>query len=201
MSPRQLLSADLRKRKIVEAATALFARHGFAGTTSAALARACGVSEALIYKLFESKQGLHDAIIEHKLETWLPLEIDPGSGALEDVLTSLAEQVFARVAEDPDFVRLMSYADLQESAFVQRFAEARGVSCVQEIGDHLAKRVAAGELRADLDVYLVAGAFLGQVWHYATGIKVHGRGACYPTADDATAIRTMVAIFVRGLAK
>lgn len=193
-------SADVRRREIVSAAASLFSRRGFAGTTSAALAKACGVSEGLIYKLFASKQSLYDAIIEHKLETWEDMKLEASASTpLEDVLTSLARHVFARVQEDPDFVRLMRYADLQESAFSQRFLEVRATSNLRSLGEHLSARIAAGELRSDIDPHLAGAAFLCQVWNYAIGVKVFGHVACFPPADDADVIRTFVAIFVRGV--
>lgn len=199
MHAKQALTADERRAQIVETATGLFARLGFAGTTSAALARACGVSEALIYKLFGTKEGLYRAMVEHTLQTWHPLSIDPEAETDEDVLTALARQIFARVEEDSDFVRLLYYSELQESAFARQFQEARGQRAMGTLGDWLAERQAAGAVRQDVDPYLVASTFLCNAWHYAVGTKVFNRKAIYPCATDDDVIRTMVAVFVRGL--
>ena len=51
-----------RKAAIVEAALPLFARQGFAATTTKQLALAAGVSEALLYKHFPSKEALYREI-------------------------------------------------------------------------------------------------------------------------------------------
>src|SRR6476660_5120755 len=53
-----------RRRGIVEAAVPLFARKGFAGTTTREIAEAAGVSEALVFKHFATKTALYDAILE-----------------------------------------------------------------------------------------------------------------------------------------
>ncbi|PYM09743.1 MAG: hypothetical protein DME18_17505 [Verrucomicrobia bacterium] len=53
----QRLSAEERREAIVKAALPLFARKGFANTTTRELADAAGVSEALIYKHFPSKES------------------------------------------------------------------------------------------------------------------------------------------------
>ena len=58
----QRLSAEQRREAIVRAALPLFARKGFANTTTRELAEAAGVSEALIYKHFPSKESLYAEI-------------------------------------------------------------------------------------------------------------------------------------------
>jgi len=58
----QRLSAEQRREAIVKAVLPLFARKGFANTTTRELAEAAGVSEALIYKHFPSKESLYGEI-------------------------------------------------------------------------------------------------------------------------------------------
>lgn len=53
------MSAEDRKKAIVRAALPLFARQGYAETTTKDLARAAGVSEPLLYKHFPSKEALY----------------------------------------------------------------------------------------------------------------------------------------------
>ncbi len=53
------LSAEERKAAIVRAALPLFARKGYAETTTKELARAAGVSEPLLYRHFPSKEALY----------------------------------------------------------------------------------------------------------------------------------------------
>src|SRR5919108_5747246 len=58
------LSYDERRQSIVEAVRNVFAEKGFHGTTTRELAQAAGVSEALIYKHFPSKQSLYAAMLD-----------------------------------------------------------------------------------------------------------------------------------------
>src|SRR5438874_13324875 len=58
----QRLTAEQRREAIVRAVLPVFARKGFADTTSRDLAEAAGVSEALIYKHFPSKESLYAEI-------------------------------------------------------------------------------------------------------------------------------------------
>ncbi len=53
------MTAEDRKMAIVKAALPLFARKGFAATTTKDLARAARVSEPLLYKHFPSKEALY----------------------------------------------------------------------------------------------------------------------------------------------
>lgn len=60
---RTRLDSEERRRAIVEAALPLFARKGFAGATTKAIARAAGVSEALVFQHFPSKAALYREIL------------------------------------------------------------------------------------------------------------------------------------------
>src|SRR6516225_1711188 len=57
------LDYEERRRGIVEAAVPLFARKGFAGTTTKEIAEAARVSEALVFKHFPSKAALYEEIV------------------------------------------------------------------------------------------------------------------------------------------
>ena len=57
------LDSDERRKAIVAAAVPLFARKGFAGTTTKELAEVAGISEALLFRHFPSKKNLYDEIL------------------------------------------------------------------------------------------------------------------------------------------
>ena len=67
------LDSDERRKAIVAAAVPLFARKGFAGTTTKELAEAAGISEALLFRHFPSKKHLYGEILR--------LGLRRGSGA------------------------------------------------------------------------------------------------------------------------
>lgn len=67
MSTRRLAHAD-RRSSILEAATTAFAAKGFDGARTLEIAEAAGVSEALLYRHFPSKQALYDAVLERLIE-------------------------------------------------------------------------------------------------------------------------------------
>ncbi|MEM7550187.1 MAG: helix-turn-helix domain-containing protein [Bacteroidota bacterium] len=53
-----------KKESIINAALELFAKEGFKATSTSKVAKAAGVSEGLIFRHFENKEGLLDAILK-----------------------------------------------------------------------------------------------------------------------------------------
>jgi AcrR family transcriptional regulator len=62
--PRRRLSAAERRERILAAAQEVFAQRGYHGSSLDDIAKASGTSKALIYEHFESKQALHEILIE-----------------------------------------------------------------------------------------------------------------------------------------
>ncbi|MCC6428700.1 MAG: TetR/AcrR family transcriptional regulator [Phycisphaerales bacterium] len=58
------LPAAQRKEQLLDRASELFARHGYARATTAELAKAAGVTEPILYRHFDSKRDLFVALIE-----------------------------------------------------------------------------------------------------------------------------------------
>src|SRR5438105_14564616 len=56
------LSAEERRAAIITAVRKVFAEKGFHGTTTRALADAAGVSEALLFKHFPTKEAIFEAM-------------------------------------------------------------------------------------------------------------------------------------------
>ena len=56
------MTGEQRRVAIVKAVLPVFARQGFANTTTRELAEAAGVSEALLYKHFPSKDSIYEEI-------------------------------------------------------------------------------------------------------------------------------------------
>ena len=52
------MKAPERRAQVLRVATRLFARFGYARTTTASLARAAGVTEPVLYRHFPSKRAL-----------------------------------------------------------------------------------------------------------------------------------------------
>jgi AcrR family transcriptional regulator len=81
------LDGDERRKTIVAAAVPLFARKGFAGTTTKELAEVAGISEALLFRHFPSKKHLYGEILR------LGCEGDPALQRLATLEASTATLV------------------------------------------------------------------------------------------------------------
>src|SRR6266436_8692387 len=81
------LDGDERRKTIVSAAVPLFARKGFAGTTTKELAEVAGISEALLFRHFPSKKHLYGEILR------LGCEGDPALERLATLEASTATLV------------------------------------------------------------------------------------------------------------
>lgn len=89
--------------QIIEAANECFARYGYAKTTVADLAREIGFSKAYIYRFFESKQAIGEAICASRLNRIVAATraaIDEGGSAPDSfrrmfkTLTALSVEMF-----------------------------------------------------------------------------------------------------------
>jgi AcrR family transcriptional regulator len=104
---RQLSTAAERREALVEAAADVFAERGFHGTPTTAVARAAGISQAYLFRLFPTKEELYVAAVERCYER------------IGRAMADAAEQ--ARAAGEPPLDRMgLAYAELiAESSLLQ----------------------------------------------------------------------------------
>jgi AcrR family transcriptional regulator len=65
---RRLSTADERREQVLEAAMELFAERGLHGTPTLDIAKAAGISQAYLFRLFPTKTELFVAILERACE-------------------------------------------------------------------------------------------------------------------------------------
>src|SRR5947207_14597282 len=63
------LPATDRRRQLLETALDFFSKKGFDGATTKEIAAAAGVTEAIIFRHFPSKQALYSAVLDLKHES------------------------------------------------------------------------------------------------------------------------------------
>jgi AcrR family transcriptional regulator len=66
--PRKRLGRVERRAAILDAAASAFAAGGYAATSMADIASAAGVSHLIVYRHFESKERLYEAVLERAVE-------------------------------------------------------------------------------------------------------------------------------------
>src|SRR3989440_10222919 len=65
MTPAVRMSAEDRRADVLRVAVAEVAKHGFEGTSTEDVARAAGISQPYLFKMFPTKKTLFLALVEH----------------------------------------------------------------------------------------------------------------------------------------
>lgn len=96
-----------KRRAVVDAATRMFLRHGYAGVSMDAIAREAGVSKQTIYNHHASKEALFGAIVRERCAGLLAsLDIERGEARdVEAVLSSFAHR-YLELVLDPSSLAL-----------------------------------------------------------------------------------------------
>src|SRR5512139_175130 len=116
LSRREELGVESRRR-IVDAAAALMAERGFAGTSIAAVSQRSGLPSGSIYWHFESKEALLGAVVEDGARRWfdaLPRLEDLPTDPAERT-AALIEAIDASLEAHPEFLRLLLLIALERS--------------------------------------------------------------------------------------
>jgi AcrR family transcriptional regulator len=159
------LDVDERRRRLLELGTELFARHGYEELSMARIAREAGISKALLYHYFPSKQAYFAATLEQAAaELAEATEPDPDRPPVEQLARSL--DAFLAWVE----THMGAYDKLIRS--VGAVPEVREL--VERVRDETAERILAGlsnaptpELRAAVRGWLwfMDGAVLDWLEH------------------------------------
>ena len=104
--------ADLQERRraeILDAATAVFSKHGFAAADVQEIADKTGVGKGTVYRYFPSKEELFLAAVDHGMRQ-LKETVDAAATGAEQPLDRIAEGVRAYLTffdEHPEIVELL----------------------------------------------------------------------------------------------
>ncbi|TLD68449.1 TetR/AcrR family transcriptional regulator [Phragmitibacter flavus] len=176
------MSHDERREGILRAALEVFAEKGFHGATTRALAEAAGVSEALLFRHFPSKEDLYGALqtacfaMKNK-EGALEVEaLEAGTASLVTLVHYLTAKMLRRPDKvdvvDQSLHRLLANSYLEDGAFARGFMKqvdagliAKLDECIREgrrVGD-LVKTPVQSRAGAWLVEHLVAMLMLNQM--------------------------------------
>jgi AcrR family transcriptional regulator len=121
-SRRRRLHRPQRRRVIEEAASALFAEHGYAETRLEDIAAAAGVTKQLLYQHFRSKRELHLTLLAQHRDGLLGRLAQGMSqaGPLDERIPRVIDDWFAYVEEHP-YASAMLFRDTTGDPVVQAF--------------------------------------------------------------------------------
>ncbi|MGW7104293.1 TetR/AcrR family transcriptional regulator [Streptomyces sp. NPDC054838] len=111
--PRQLSTADERRETVLRTAIGAFAARGYWGTTTTEVAKAAGISQAYVYRLFPNKELLFTAVVEHCfVQVRASLErgaADAGGGSPEAALKAMGD-AYAKLITNNDLMLIQLHA-------------------------------------------------------------------------------------------
>jgi AcrR family transcriptional regulator len=193
-------AGDERRRQIVGEAMRCFSAKGFRGTTTRDIAKRVGITEAALYRYFESKEALYAAIIDEKIAAPDPVEaLEPAAraGDARAVFEGLARGFLRTGDADPSFLRILLYTGLEGHELSAPFFERRIRRLREFVAGYIARRTREGAFR-EVDPMLAARAFLGMVVDYMIVREVFRQRDVYPEGPDRAA-ETFVSIFLGGV--
>ena len=145
------MSAEERRESVVLAAIAEFARGGYDGTSTEAIAKRVGVSQPYLFRLFPSKQAMFLAASDRCLADTRKVFAEAGDGLDgEEALQAMAAAYQRLIVDDPDKLLLQ----------MQMYA---AIAAAEAAGDHeFGESVRAGWLQMWDEIHLALGADVGE---------------------------------------
>lgn len=189
--------------KILEAAVPLFELRGAGGTTIRQIAAAAGVNSQLIYYYFGDKEGLFSAALE-QVGGQVSGALDAASGDATTARAQLArfvlDWVMITLAQAPA-VRMLHRAMLEGNAALSADIERIAGGHSTKLAELIAKGVAEGAFRADVDPMRAVASLVGMVQYLALAEPflppVTRKSANRANAQDVA--RHTAELFLRGL--
>ncbi len=135
MSATKRLSAQARKIQILEAATHLFSEKGFHGVSIDEIVGRAGISPALLYQHFRSKESLYEAVQQDaacRREDYLEALLE-ADGDLEAVLRNMTRVFATSVSRNPGILKMELHSLLEGSDANRDFFENRWKSFIDLI--------------------------------------------------------------------
>ncbi|MFG3252112.1 TetR/AcrR family transcriptional regulator [Streptomyces sp. NPDC048172] len=96
------MSAEERRESVIRAAITEFARGGYRGTSTEAIARRVGVSQPYLFRLFKNKQELFLAAATRCMEEVRRAMAEAVSGASPEEAHMAMAEAYKKLLEDPE---------------------------------------------------------------------------------------------------
>ncbi|MBA3805629.1 MAG: TetR/AcrR family transcriptional regulator [Acidobacteria bacterium] len=201
------MAGEERRLQILLVAISLFAQKGFRGTTTKEIAQAAGVSEAMVFRHFATKDELYSAILDHKACAGGDLDFCEGESVADAISRKDDRAVFERLAyevlehheHDTEFLRLLMFAALEGHELAQMFWERNVLQVYEFLSAYLRERQREGALR-EVDPRIIVRAFVGMVMHHAVSNNLWDTQRRSLDITNEQAAREFTEILLKGIA-
>jgi len=204
------MKGDERREQILATAVNLFSRNGFRGTTTKEIARAAGVSEAMVFRHFATKEALYGAILDDKgcregvgKFPWENNEILRSAIAEKDDFTVFYQMALSALEKHQSsvpFLRLLFYSALEEHELAEQFFGDFIAKVYGFIGEYIRGRQEDGALR-DIEPRVAVRAFLGMLIHHSLNNILWDKDRRLLNVSNEEAARNFAEILLRGISK
>ena len=195
------LNASDRRIQLVETALDFFSRKGFSGTTTKEIAAAAGVTEAIIFRHFPTKQDLYNAVLGHHHESGQLSEcIAQWKSCMarnddEGLIRAITERVLEGFRSDLRVNRVLMFAALEGHEAALEYNRQFSLPILDLLWQYVARRQSEGALRGSDPGAIIAAAY-GMAAQYATMTQLYG----FPTTTtDSQMVDSFVAIVMHGI--
>ena len=140
------LKAAERRATILAVAKVLFADKGYHGVSVDEIAKRLGVSPAVLYQHFPSKEALYESVlneISEKRESYVDAVLSEPSD-FKSVLLGMTQLFVNSISRDPDYLRMELMSALEDAPAAQHFFENRWRSFADYIEVGLKELAAEG---------------------------------------------------------
>ena len=159
-APSRQERAVAHQEQLIDVALDLFARQGFAATSTQQIAKAAGVAQGLIFHYFGSKEGLLSAVLASRrsFATDMPnllASVQVSQMPLGEVLRAVCRQWFDTLRHETSATLLLTSLALTDAHFGERLTRAVD-NALGELSDFLEQRRRDGEVRVEDDLRVAA---------------------------------------------
>lgn len=198
------MTGEDRRLQILRVAMRLFSQRGFRGTTTKEIALAAGVSEAMVFRHFATKEELYSAILDHKAcvhESMDPLQVVAEAIAAKDdraVFEGLALDALNQHDCDPEFHRLLLHSALEEHELAQMFWEKFVKRVYRTLRGYIRERQREGAIR-EVEPLVMVRAFIGMIIHHSLNNNLWDRKQQLLKISNEAAAREFTEILLNGV--
>jgi AcrR family transcriptional regulator len=194
------MAAGDRCEQILHGAMELFAEKGFRGATTREIAQHLGISEALMFKYFPTKEALYRAIIQKRTdgseEMFFPKEAIQAKDDRQ-VFRSVASYLISKNSEDPTFMRLIQYGALEGHKLSRIFFETHAMERTKLLSKYIRQRIKERAFKK-VPPLLAARAFMGMILHYVQSQEIYELKKFFHFSQKKV-VDTFVETFLNGL--
>jgi AcrR family transcriptional regulator len=198
------MAGEERRLQILRIAVSLFSQRGFRGTTTKEIAHAAGISEAMVFRHFATKEELYAAILDHKactvgLED--PCELVSDAVRLKDdraVFETLAYTALVQHENDMEFMRLLLHSALEGHQLAQMFWDRNVLKIYEFLGSYIRERQSDGVFR-EVDPRIVVRGFIGMIMHHSLNNNLWDPSRRLLDISNEQAARDFTEILLKGI--